>query len=191
MKKRNKLILLIIAIIIILLIPIKVTLDDGGTIVYNSLTYKVIIWHEEDITYESGFKTGKEVHIFPNNFKTVKYYSELASGERERNFGVIRIIDNNEKCTTEEKELFYKNETYEYYFECPKSTNITVVFNDKTTMLLPDALAKKLMKPEELSYHGIRYQKVDISIEDGKKEESIEDTEAIEEEIEEFEETIE
>ena len=191
MKKRNKLILLIIAIIIILLIPIKVTLDDGGTIVYNSLTYKVIIWHEEDITYESGFKTGKEVHIFHNNFKTVKYYRELASGERERNFGEIRIIDNSEKCTTEEKELFYKSETYKYYFECPKSTNITVVFNDKTTMLLPDALNKKLMKPEELSNYGIKYERIDITLEDGQKEQPVEDTEAIEEEIEEFEETIE
>ena len=58
-------------------------------------------------------------------------------------------------------------------------------------MLLPDALNKKLMKPEELSNYGIKYERIDITLEDGQKEQPVEDTEAIEEEIEEFEETIE
>lgn len=170
MTKKNKIILLIIAIIIILLIPIKTTLDDGGTVVYNSLTYKIINWHEENITYVEGYKTGKDVYFFPNNFKSVQYYSDLASAERERNFGVANIIDSKE-CTSEEKELFYTKDEFEYYFDCNKSYNVTVIFNDKSTMSLPLALDKNLLVPEELGIYNINYEKINSSEENEEPEE--------------------
>lgn len=160
MTKKNKIILLVIAIIIVLIIPIRTTLDDGGTVVYNSLTYKIIDWHEENITYVEGYKTGKDVHFFPNNFKTVKYYSDLDAAERERNFDVANIIDSGEACSSEEKELFFTKDMYEYYFECHKSQNITVVFNDKSTKSLSEALNAELVTPDDLSFYNIRYETV-------------------------------
>ena len=56
MNKKLKILLIVLAVIIILVIPIKSTKDDGGTVVYNSLTYKIINWHEENITYVEGYK---------------------------------------------------------------------------------------------------------------------------------------
>lgn len=163
MTKKNKIILLIIAIIIVLLIPIKTTLDDGGTVVYNSLTYKIINWHEENITYVEGYKTGKNVYFFPNNFKSVQYYSDLDSAERERNFGVANVIDSGEECSSKEKELFHTENEFEYYFECHKSQNITVVFNDKSTMELHEALNSGLFKPNELGIYNIQYEVINTS----------------------------
>ena len=157
MTKKNKIILLIIAIIIILLIPIKTTLDDGGTVVYNSLTYKIINWHEENISYIEGYKTGKDVYFFPNNFKSVKYYSDLDAADRGRNFAVSNVIDSKE-CINKEKELFYSKSPYYYYFSCHKSQNVTVVFNDKTTMPLSQALEETLIVPEELGNYNIEYE---------------------------------
>ena len=158
MTKKTKIILIVIAVIVILLIPIKTTLDDGGTVVYNSLTYKIIDWHEENITYDSGYKTGRDVHLFPNNFKTVKYYSDIDAGERERNFGVARVIDG--ECISETKEKFYTKEEIEYYFPCEKSENVIVVFNDKTTMRLPYALSEEKVTLDDLLMSGIRFEEV-------------------------------
>ena len=176
MTKKNKIILIIIAIIIVLIIPIKTTLDDGGTVVYNALTYKVINWHEENITYIEGYKTGRDVHFFPNNFKSVQYYSDLDSAERERNFGVANVIDNGEECSSEEKELFYTKDAFEYYFECHKSQNITVVFNDKSTMSLSEAINKELFNPDELGIYDIQYERVDTSLNNDSEEASDQET---------------
>lgn len=170
MTKKNKKILIIIAIVVILLIPIKTTLDDGGTVVYNSLTYKVINWHEENISYVEGYKTGKDVYFFPNNFKSVKYYSDLDSAERGRNFAVSNVIDSDE-CISEEKELFYTKSPYQYYFSCHKSQNVIVVFNDKTTKTLPQALEENLFVPEELGIYNIQYEVVNVDEESDETQE--------------------
>ena len=162
MNKKLKITLIIIAILIILVIPIKSTKDDGGTVVYNSLTYKIIDWHEENITYEDGYKTGRDVYFFPKNFKSVAYYSELDAGERERNFGVARIVDNSEECAIgAEKEMFYKEDNIEYYFPCEKSMFVEVIFNDKSTMLLQDALIGGHIKITDLRIYLIDYEEID------------------------------
>lgn len=163
MTKKTKIILIVIAVLIILVIPIKATLDDGGTVVYNALTYKIIDWHEENIAYQDGYKTGRDVYFFPANFKTVKYYSDIAAGEMERNFGVARVIDG--ECTSEEKELFYSKDDIDYYFPCTKSENITVVFNDKSTMRLPNAIHEGLIELPDLLLNGIRYEEKENKIE--------------------------
>lgn len=170
MNKKLKITLIILAVIIILVVPIKSTKDDGGTVVYNSLTYKIIDWHEENITYEDGYKTGRDVYFFPKNFKSVEYYSELDAAERERNFDVVRIVDNSEECAVgAEKEMFHKKDNMEYYFPCEKSMYVEVIFNDKSTMLLQDALLGGYVEISRLSAYGIEYEAIDT-----KEDENIE-----------------
>ena len=41
MTKKTKIILIVIGVLILLVIPIKTTLDDGGTVEYKALLYKV------------------------------------------------------------------------------------------------------------------------------------------------------
>lgn len=66
-----------ITIFIILVLPIRLQYKDGGTVEYRSLTYKIIKWHRLDEYYEGGYKTGTEVHFFPNNFKPIDYFAEV------------------------------------------------------------------------------------------------------------------
>lgn len=63
--------------LILILFPFKSSYLDGGTCEYNSLIYKVIKWHRTNNNYESGYKTGKEIHLFPYNFFSVDYYDEV------------------------------------------------------------------------------------------------------------------
>lgn len=183
MNKKLKITLIILAVLIILVIPIKSTKDDGGTVVYNSLTYKIIDWHEENITYKDGYKTGRDVYFFPKNFKSVEYYSEQDAGERERNFGVVRIVDNSEECALgAEKEMFHKVDNMEYYFPCEKSMYIEVIFNDKSTMLLQDALVGGYIQVSRLLAYGIEYEEVDTKA--GEYEEPIPEFEEPIEEVE-------
>lgn len=73
----KKMIIVLIFILIILLFPIKLQYKDGGTTEYKSLTYRIIKWHRLDDYYENGYKTGTEVHFFPNNFKPIDYFIEV------------------------------------------------------------------------------------------------------------------
>ncbi len=67
----------ILVFLILILFPFKSTYLDGGTCEYNSLIYKVIKWHRTNANYESGYKTGKETHLFPYNFFSIDYYDEV------------------------------------------------------------------------------------------------------------------
>ena len=73
----KKILIILIIILVVLLFPIKLQYKDGGTVEYKSLTYKIIKWHRLDDYYECGYKTGIEVHFFPNNFKKVDYFAEV------------------------------------------------------------------------------------------------------------------
>lgn len=84
MKKKRRIIIAII-ILIILVIPVKLQYKDGGTIEYKALTYKIIKWHSIDNFYDNGYKTGTEIHFFPNNFKSLDYYREV----KPERFGLI------------------------------------------------------------------------------------------------------
>lgn len=76
-KKVTIILCVIIIVLVILLFPKKVQYNDGGTATYTSLVYKVIIWHKSIITEtRHDFKTGTEVHFFPNNFRDDSYYIE-------------------------------------------------------------------------------------------------------------------
>lgn len=74
MKKKRKLIIFIVIVLIILFIPLNIArCKDGGTVTYTALSYKVIVWHQLDDSPD-GYKTGTEIHFFPNNFHDINYY---------------------------------------------------------------------------------------------------------------------
>lgn len=77
MKKKKVIIIVVIILLIVLVTPVKFHYKDGGTIEYKSLTYKIIKWHRLDEYYDTGYKTGTEVHFFPNNFKPIDYFDEV------------------------------------------------------------------------------------------------------------------
>ena len=79
---------LIILILCILFFPLRNNYNEGQIREYKSLTYQIIIWNYPDNNYDSGYKTGTDVHIFPNNFKKVEYYIDT---QPQR----LRIIYNN------------------------------------------------------------------------------------------------
>lgn len=79
LEKKKILISVLVGVLIVFLIPIKSTLDDGGTKVYMSMLYKVVCHHEFNPEYikevqEQGYSnkerhlTGTDVYIFPFNF---------------------------------------------------------------------------------------------------------------------------
>lgn len=74
MKKKTILILCLV-VVFVLLVPISAAYKDGGTTTFTSLTYKIICWNAMDDNYENGYKTGIEVHFFPNNFKSLDEYN--------------------------------------------------------------------------------------------------------------------
>lgn len=72
MKKKVKiLIAVVLAIIAVLYIPIPMgTLNDGGTRVYSSLTYKIIDWHRET---DDGIYENTRVYWGEDRFKDTNF----------------------------------------------------------------------------------------------------------------------
>lgn len=76
MKKKRKLLIYIIVVLIILFTPFNIQrYKDGGTSTYTSLSYKLIVWNQLDNSPD-GYRTGKEIHFFPNNFYDLNYYTK-------------------------------------------------------------------------------------------------------------------
>lgn len=78
MKKKTRSILLIVIIAaLVLLVPIpNGPYDDGGTMEYVALTYRIVVWKRYDTQVdENGNMVGLEkysktsVYLFPDNFK--------------------------------------------------------------------------------------------------------------------------
>ena len=67
--------ILIIVVAIILVFPIKKECNDGGTVEYSAILYKVIKWNRIRI-YEEN-KTGTEVYFFPKNLHSLEYYDDI------------------------------------------------------------------------------------------------------------------
>ena len=65
-------ILIIILIVIILLFPSRKMVNDGGTIEYSAVLYKVIKWNRMREFEEN--KTGTEIYWFPKNLHSLDYY---------------------------------------------------------------------------------------------------------------------
>jgi len=65
-------ILSIIVILIILFFPIRRMANDGGTVEYSAVLYKVIKWNKLRVFEEN--KTGTEIYWFPENLHSLDYY---------------------------------------------------------------------------------------------------------------------
>ncbi len=77
MKNKGKRIICIIILVCILLvglIPVKSKLDDGGTVIYSAMFYKVIVWNQlyveldDNLIHHTETHTGTSIYIFPFNF---------------------------------------------------------------------------------------------------------------------------
>lgn len=69
MKKFKWWILIPVVVLAILFVPVKRgPYDDGGTVVYSALTYKVVDW--KSVSYPPV--KGRRVYIFPENFKSLR-----------------------------------------------------------------------------------------------------------------------
>jgi len=92
MKKRWW-IFIIIIVLLILIFPTRKVANDGGTVEYSALLYKVINWNRIRILEEN--KTGTEIYWFPKNFHSLDYYDpprpEAIAIYRENNFVVANI----------------------------------------------------------------------------------------------------
>lgn len=68
MKKKTIIWIILVALIAVLVVPLPtITYKDGGTRVYQSLTYKIVKWKRltDETTYEAT-----NVYFFPKNFKS-------------------------------------------------------------------------------------------------------------------------
>ena len=72
MKRRLKILSIVIGIVLFLIVPIKRECNDGGTVEYSAILYKVIKWNRIR-QYEEN-KTGTEVYFFPQNLHSLEYY---------------------------------------------------------------------------------------------------------------------
>lgn len=70
MERKTKRMILIL-LLVLLLVPYPFRAHDGGTVVYQAILYRVIVWHRYDDTKPGGFKTGTEFYIFPTNFREI------------------------------------------------------------------------------------------------------------------------
>ena len=140
MKTKTKVIIIIVLLVIILLFPVRYVYLDGGSKEYVSLLYKVIVWHRLDDFYDSGFKTGKEVHIFPNNFKSIDYYDEMDPHPSslylfydeqmiKADIGSFKWCNKYNMCAYREV-LLTDDMDYYKFFNVSKEDKIGYVFND-------------------------------------------------------------
>ena len=87
MKNRKKIIVAILMLSFFCLIPVRSPLNDGGTVIYSAVLYKIIVWHQINLNArvftnsngkqidnnEPEFLTGTYFYIFPMNFGDKEY----------------------------------------------------------------------------------------------------------------------
>ncbi len=106
----KRLIILGLALLLILFLPIPIgTIDDGGTRIYASLTYKIVKWNRLMSVYVDGeierinTYSKTSVYFLPDNFKStnelwdiehpVTYSYSGAFGVRSVEFSNIEVAD--------------------------------------------------------------------------------------------------
>lgn len=66
-----------IFVLLLLVVPQKIFYDDGGTIVYAAITYKVIVWHQLSDSYDENgnilYLIGTSFYVFSSNFGDKDY----------------------------------------------------------------------------------------------------------------------
>ena len=74
MKRKFCIFVCVLISVLVLIIPRKDIYNDGGTVTYTSLNYKIIKWHKLSPDNPNVFKEGTEIYFFPNNFHDLGYY---------------------------------------------------------------------------------------------------------------------
>jgi len=70
---KKKVIITLVIILLILSIPIPVSRNDGGTIEYCAVLYKVISWNQfNSVRGEQNYR-GINIYFFPSNFRIVDW----------------------------------------------------------------------------------------------------------------------
>jgi len=70
----KKTIIITLLVLIILFVPfVRRTVDDGGTVVYDSLTYKIVVWNPLTADENGNRVDSKEtkIYFFPDNMKSL------------------------------------------------------------------------------------------------------------------------
>lgn len=113
-KNTKKLIIVAsIIILILLLVPIRYVLKDGGTIVYQSLIYKITSYHSLDERYESGYLEGTEFELL--GFSIYKNIKKPDAAIIDYKYTIDTIKTRN--CTNEPK-LYHKMPDKNIYTYC-------------------------------------------------------------------------
>ena len=81
MKKKLLILCVCLLAIAILCFPMKTQFREGGTTFYSALAYRVIVWHVLS-SDENGPRTGRDIYLFPNNFRDYEYYYEWRFGAK-------------------------------------------------------------------------------------------------------------
>lgn len=91
MKKKILILVIIFAVLAVLFVPVPTgAYEDGGTTVYQALTYKIINWNR--ITGNDIYKA-TSVYFFPDNFKSVDSLFKQEIKEKQVSFkGTITQI---------------------------------------------------------------------------------------------------
>lgn len=94
MKKRITIAGIIIALLI-LLVPIPRRLKDGGTVEYQSLTYKISKVHRRNSSLESGYEDGIIIQIFGKQvYSSVSKNIENANKDKDTDTKYFKTIEN-------------------------------------------------------------------------------------------------
>ena len=158
---KKKIIIILIALLFIttvIFLPIpQGSLNDGGTRVYNALTYKYVVWNKL-ITDSSGVATfykKSSVYWLPNSTKSIDELWKIESKD---------FIDNNENSNEETVDILRQN--YPQYFNLDTFKGLEVYVwqmgqNSYRFGLLPGTNRNKTFQ-ELINLDGIRLEDMKI-----------------------------
>ncbi len=130
-----------IIILIFLLIPIRYVLKDGGTIVYQSLLYKITNYHRLDGMYESGYVVGIQI-----DFLGFTIYKNIKKDDTIINHKYTINTSKTKNCNGQ-PELYYKMLDKDIYTYCLDSI---IIDNGNEQIELKDYLEKNSNALEEI-----------------------------------------
>lgn len=136
------------------------------------------IYNKNKINYEECIKRNKKNYYYLDEYQNNKKEFEkieniikiiikittllliitilLITIKPNNNKNLYKIIDETKTCK-QQKETFYKDDQYEYYFNCIKSANIKIIYENKKYNL-KEALNEHIIKIDDLKKY-IKFQK--------------------------------
>lgn len=153
---KNKLwILITIIVIAILIVPNKKVCNDGGTIEYSAILYKVIKWNRIR-PYEEN-KTGTEVYFFPKNLHSLDYYDDI----RPEAIAVYNENSNEDDILTEDELVIANVGSYSWSKEVD-GENLHIIADTIGPIEMEYKNALKTTKDGIIKSSGLKYDVVKI-----------------------------